>query len=145
MFSLLGGAYLGWALGANDASNVFGTAVGAKIIKFRTAAVLCAVAVVVGAALQGGAGIHTLSGLAVQTTTTLVIVSVSAALTVTIMTFLNLPISTWVRRRPELLRGALDRLAEADVIRRPRRASFTNEQAWALLLLDRWMTQSGAI
>lgn len=94
MFSLLGGLYLGWALGANDASNVFGTAVGAKIISFRNAAILCAVAVVIGAALQGQSGIHTLSGLTVQTTTTLVIVSVSAAVTVTLMTFLGLPIST---------------------------------------------------
>lgn len=94
MVTLLGGLYLGWALGANDASNVFGTAVGAKIISFRNAAILCAVAVIAGAALQGEAGIHTLSGLTTQTTTTLVIVSVSAAITVTLMTFLGLPIST---------------------------------------------------
>ncbi|MBT3273373.1 MAG: inorganic phosphate transporter [Spirochaetales bacterium] len=94
MFSLLGGVYLGWALGANDASNVFGTAVGARIIKFRNAAFLCAAAVIAGAALQGEAGIHTLSGLTVQNTTSLLIVSVSAAITVTIMTFLKLPIST---------------------------------------------------
>ena len=63
MVLLLGGLYLGWALGANDASNVFGTAVGAKIISFRQAAVLCALALIAGAALQGEAGIHTLSGL----------------------------------------------------------------------------------
>jgi len=29
MFSLLGGIFLGWSLGANDAGNVFGSAVGA--------------------------------------------------------------------------------------------------------------------
>ena len=94
VIALLGGLYLGWALGANDASNVFGTAVGARIISFRHAAILCAVAVIAGAALQGEAGIHTLSGLTTQTRTTLVIVSVSAALTVTLMTFIGLPIST---------------------------------------------------
>ena len=94
MITLLGGVYLGWALGANDASNVFGTAVGAKIISFRRAAILCAIAVVAGAALQGEAGIATLSGLTTQTRATLTIVTVSAALTVTIMTIIGLPIST---------------------------------------------------
>ena len=94
MLILLGGLYLGWALGANDASNVFGTAVGAKIIPFRRAAILCAAAAVIGAALQGKAGIHTLSGLTEQTPLTLTIVTVSAAVTVTIMTFIGLPIST---------------------------------------------------
>lgn len=94
MFTLLGGLFLGWALGANDASNVFGTAVGAKIIPFRRAAIICAIAVVAGAALQGEAGIDTLSGLTAQTPTTITIVTVSAAVTVTIMTALGLPIST---------------------------------------------------
>jgi PiT family inorganic phosphate transporter len=94
VLSLLGGIYLGWALGANDASNVFGTAVGARIISFRVAALLCSIAVIAGAALQGGAGIHTLSGLTEQTIKTLAIVSVAAAATVTLMTLLGLPIST---------------------------------------------------
>ena len=94
MYSLLGGVYLGWALGANDAANVFGTAVGSRIISFRRAAILCAVAVIVGAALQGQGGIRTLSGLTEQTPATLVIVSVSAGITVTLMTFVGLPIST---------------------------------------------------
>ena len=94
MFPLLGGVYLGWALGANDAANVFGTAVGTRIISFRNAAVLCALAVLAGAVLQGEGGIKTLSGLTQQTTTTLVITSVCAALTVTLMTVLRLPIST---------------------------------------------------
>ncbi|MCD4824443.1 MAG: inorganic phosphate transporter family protein [Phycisphaerae bacterium] len=94
MLPLTGGLYLGWALGANDASNVFGTAVASRIISFRKAAVLCAVAVVVGAMLQGESGIHTLSGLTAQTMTTLVIVSVAAAFSVTLMTILRLPIST---------------------------------------------------
>ena len=32
---LAGGIFLGWALGANDAANVFGTAVASRIITFR--------------------------------------------------------------------------------------------------------------
>ncbi len=57
----------------------------------------------------------------------------------------NLPIRRWVARRPRLLRVALDRLADAGIIRRPRALGFTGEQAWALLTLDRWMTSSGAL
>ena len=94
MVSLLGGVYLGWALGANDAANVFGTAVGSRIITFRRAAILCAVALVAGAVLQGQGGIRTLSELTVQTPSTLVIVSVSAGITVTLMTIFGFPIST---------------------------------------------------
>jgi asparagine synthase (glutamine-hydrolysing) len=57
----------------------------------------------------------------------------------------NLPIRRWVARRPRMLSDALDRLAEAGIIRRPLAVSFTGEQAWALLTLDRWMTSSGAL
>ena len=94
MLGLAGGVYLGWALGANDAANFFGTAVGSGVISFRRASVLCALAVLAGAALQGQAGIQTLSGLTEQTMTTLIIVSVSAAITITMMTMFGLPIST---------------------------------------------------
>jgi len=38
MWYLLSGIYLGGTLGANDAANIFGTAVVTKAIKFKTAA-----------------------------------------------------------------------------------------------------------
>ena len=94
MLSLSGGIYLGWALGGNDAANVFGTAVGSRIIRMRDATILCAVAVLLGALLEGGAGIETLRGLTHQTHATLAIVTFSAAFTVTLMTLFRLPIST---------------------------------------------------
>ncbi len=94
MLPLLGGMYLGWALGANDTANVFGTAVASKIVTFRKAALICGVAIVLGAVLQGRRGIHTLSGLTEHTSTTLIIVTFVAAATVTMMTLLRLPIST---------------------------------------------------
>jgi len=94
MIPLLGGIYIGWGVGANDASNVFGTAVGAGIIRYRNAAVLCASAIILGAILQGEKGIETLSSLTEQNDKTLLIVSMSAAFTVTVMTILGLPIST---------------------------------------------------
>lgn len=43
MVSLLGGIFLGWSLEANDAANVFGTAVSSRMLRFGTAAVLAAV------------------------------------------------------------------------------------------------------
>jgi len=93
MLPLTGGLYLGWALGANDAANVFGTAVASRIITFRKASILCAIAIIIGAVFQGEGGIHTLSGLTTQTHMSILVVSVSAAVTVTLMTIMRLPIS----------------------------------------------------
>lgn len=94
MLPLSGGLYVGWALGANDAANVFGTAVASRIVTFRKASILCALAVILGAMLQGANGIKTLSGLTDQSTATLLIVSLATAVTITLMTLLSLPIST---------------------------------------------------
>lgn len=94
MFSLLGGVFLGWSLGANDASNVFGTAVSSKMLRFWTAACLAAAFVVLGALLSGQAGIETLQGLTDFNIEQAVISSVAAALTVTLMTLFGLPVST---------------------------------------------------
>ena len=94
MLSLLGGVFLGWSLGANDASNVFGSAVASRMLKFWTAAVLASVFVLLGALLQGQAGIETLKGLTQFTLEQAVVSSVAAATTVSIMTILGLPVST---------------------------------------------------
>jgi len=93
MFSLLGGVFLGWSLGSNDASNVFGTAVSSRMLKFWTAAVLASIFVVIGAIVGGRPGIETLKGLTSIRLDQAVISSVAAALTVTIMTVLKLPVS----------------------------------------------------
>jgi len=93
MISLLSGIFLGWSLGANDASNAFGTAVTSKMLRFRTAAVLAAVCVIAGALLEGQSGIETLKGLTRLTPHQAVVSSVAAAVTVTIMTLLGLPVS----------------------------------------------------
>jgi len=94
MLSLLGGIFLGWSLGANDAFNVFGSAVAARMVKFRTAAILASVFVLLGALLEGQAGIETLKGLTPLNLEQAVVSSVAAAVTVTIMTILSLPVST---------------------------------------------------
>ena len=49
----LTGFYVGWNIGANDAANCIGTAVGARIVSFRKAALLMAAFVILGGVLQG--------------------------------------------------------------------------------------------
>lgn len=94
MFSLLSGIFLGWSLGANDASNAFGSAVSARMVKYWTAAILASVFVILGALLEGQAGIETLQSLTPMTLKKAVISSIAAAVAVTMMTFLGLPVST---------------------------------------------------
>ena len=55
---LSSGLFLGWSLGANDAANIFGTAVGTKMVRFQTAALVASVFVVLGAVsgVSGAAG-----------------------------------------------------------------------------------------
>ncbi len=94
MLALGGGVFLGWSLGANDAANVFGTAVSARVIRFGTAAVIAAVAVVAGACLEGRAGIETLAAVSTGDLRTAFLSSICAGLTVAAMTLARLPVST---------------------------------------------------
>ena len=61
---LLSGLFMGWSLGTNDAANAFGTAVSTRVIKYRTAVIIIAILVIVGAFLQGEGNIGKLSELA---------------------------------------------------------------------------------
>lgn len=94
MFRLISGIFLGWSLGANDSANVFGTAVASRVIKFSVAATITAIFVIAGSVLQGAGGMDTLSGLTDQNLNSAFISSLAAALTVTVMTYLSLPVST---------------------------------------------------
>jgi PiT family inorganic phosphate transporter len=94
MFSLLGGIFMGWSLGANDASNIFGTAVASRMIKFWTAAILASLFVILGALISGQAGIETLQGLTSFNLSQAIVASVAAALSVTIMTLVGWPVSS---------------------------------------------------
>jgi PiT family inorganic phosphate transporter len=94
MFRLLSGIFMGWSLGANDSANIFGTAVFSRMVKFKTALIWLCIFIILGSMLQGAAGMHTLSGLVKQNLNTAFITALAAALTVTVMTFLNLPVST---------------------------------------------------
>ena len=83
LFFLSSGLFLGWSLGANDAANVFGTAVGSRMIRFKTAALICSVFVVIGAVSSGAGASHTLGKLgAVDTLAGAFTVALSAAASV---------------------------------------------------------------
>lgn len=92
---LSSGLFLGWSLGANDAANIFGTAVGTRMIKFKTAAIVASIFVIIGAVVQGAGASGTLDKLGnVSTLAAAFTVALSAALTVFWMTRLKLPVST---------------------------------------------------
>ena len=97
-FFVSSGAFLGWSLGANDASNAFGIAVTTRVIKFSTAVVLCAIFVIIGALVNGHAGINNVGDYAfssgIQTAMGAFLVMLSAGLIVTLMTVLGMPVST---------------------------------------------------
>lgn len=97
-WTLLSGAFLGWTLGANDAGNIFGTAVSTKVISYKKAVTIIAIFVIIGAYVDGGKGISELGNYAynggVDTSIAAFYVMLSAALTVMTMTICKIPVST---------------------------------------------------
>ncbi|HVN58005.1 MAG TPA: inorganic phosphate transporter [Bacteroidales bacterium] len=95
LFFLTSGLFLGWSLGANDASHVFGSAVGSRMVSFRKAAVIASVFVILGSVIQGGGAAHTLGKLggvnAIGGSFTL---ALAAAITLYVMTKFSLPVSS---------------------------------------------------
>jgi len=94
-FFLSAGLFMGWSLGANDAANIFGTAVGTKMIRFTTAAIICSIFVILGAVVGGTGTSDTLGELgAINAIAGAFAVTASAAFTVMMMTRRGLPVST---------------------------------------------------
>ena len=94
LWPIMGGLFLGWALGANHVANIFGTAVASRVITYRLACLLCGVGVIAGAYFQGEAGIATYRELADQTMLTILVATIATALCITAMTRLGLPVCT---------------------------------------------------
>jgi PiT family inorganic phosphate transporter len=92
---LSSGLFLGWSLGGNHAANVFGTAVATKVVRFRTAALVASIFVILGSVIEGAGGAVTLGKLgAVNAMGGAFTVTLATALAVTFMTQLKLPVST---------------------------------------------------
>jgi len=92
---LTSGLFLGWALGANHLGNVFGAAVGARMIKWRTAAILCSICVILGAVISGSGPTQTLGKLgSINALPGAFMTALSAGFAVFLMTKFGLPVST---------------------------------------------------
>ncbi len=92
---LSSGLFLGWSLGANDAANIFGTAVGTRMVRFATAALISSVFVILGAVISGAGASHTLGKLgSISTLPGAFTAALAAALSVYLMTQRGLPVST---------------------------------------------------
>ena len=94
MFFLFAAVYLGWALGANDTANVFGTGVANELISYRSAVILTAGFVILGAVIEGPKMMATVGQFTPLNLHTSFIAVLSAAIIVTLMTSIKLPVST---------------------------------------------------
>jgi PiT family inorganic phosphate transporter len=94
-FYLSSGLFLGWSLGANDAANIFGTAVGTKMVRFKTAASIASLFIIIGAVFSGSGTTETLEKLgAVNAIAGSFTVAFATALSIVWMTKTKLPVST---------------------------------------------------
>jgi PiT family inorganic phosphate transporter len=93
MWRLLSGVFLGWTLGANDAANVFGTGVTTGIVRYRTAILLTAIFVMLGALLEGPKCMRIVGELSRLLPKDAFSCTVAAAITMTLMTYLAIPAS----------------------------------------------------
>lgn len=95
LFFLSSGLFLGWSLGANDTANIFGTAVGTKMVKFKTAALIASVFIILGAVYSGAGTTETLGELgSVNALAGAFMVALSAALSVYWMVRSGINVST---------------------------------------------------
>lgn len=95
LFFLSSGLFLGWSLGANDGANIFGTAVGTKMIKFRTAAIISSVFVILGAVIAGSGASQTLNKLgSIDAIPGAFMAALAAALTIYLMVKAHISVST---------------------------------------------------
>ncbi len=94
MIYVLPSIFLGWALGANDAANVFGPSVASGLVPYRKATIVSAIFVVIGAVVGGAAGLETIGSLSTGDVVEGALSVLSAAISVAIMTYFGLPVST---------------------------------------------------
>jgi PiT family inorganic phosphate transporter len=91
---LSGGLFLGWAVGANVAANIFATAFAARMVRFTTVVKLSVVFVVLGGVLNGPAGMDTLNTLGgVGSLPAAFTVAFASAVAITCMSAAGLPVS----------------------------------------------------
>jgi PiT family inorganic phosphate transporter len=93
MWKLLSGVFLGWCLGTNDSASLFGTGVSTGIVKYRTAVLLAAFFVLLGALLEGPKCMGTLGELSRPLPVEAFFCTLASAIIMAIMINLGIPSS----------------------------------------------------
>lgn len=93
MWKLCGGIFLGWGLGSNDFANIFGASVAAGLVRYRTAVLLCACFLLLGACIEGPKCMATIGHFTKLSATTAFVCTMSSAVVISILTYLALPAS----------------------------------------------------
>ena len=93
-FVYLSSIFMGWSLGANDAANIFGTGVVTRAIRFRTAAILLSIFVILGSIIEGQKPMETVGYFTGLDINSALLATIVAALVVTGMTYFGIPVST---------------------------------------------------
>ena len=95
LFFISSGLFLGWSLGASDASNIFGTAVATRMIRFKTAAAIASLFIIIGAVHAGAGGAETLGQLgSINTLPGAFMSALSAAIAISWSVKISMPVST---------------------------------------------------
>ncbi len=94
MWTLIGGVFLGWGLGSNDSANIFGTGVAARVLTYRTATILIAIFVVIGALLEGYKSMGIVGEMSTMSHMAAFMAAFAAGLCVATFSYLSLPVST---------------------------------------------------
>ena len=94
MWTVIGGVFLGWGLGTNDAANIFGTGVAARVLTYRTATILISIFVVIGAFFEGYKSMGTVGEMSTMSHTAAFMAAFAAGLCVATFSYLSLPVAT---------------------------------------------------
>lgn len=94
MWTLIGGVFLGWGLGTNDAANIFGTGVAARVLTYRTATILISIFVVIGAFFEGYKSMGTVGDMSTLSHMAAFISAFAAGVCVATFSYLSLPVAT---------------------------------------------------
>ena len=95
LFFLSSALFFGWTFGANNMSTVFGTAIGTRMLSFKTAAIIASILIVLGAVFSGAGVSNTLQNLGqITTLPAAFITTLSAAVSLFLMAKVGLPVSS---------------------------------------------------
>jgi len=94
VWTLIGGVFLGWGLGSNDSANIFGTGVAARVLTYRTATILIAIFVVIGALFEGYKSMGIVGEMSTMSHMAAFMAAFAAGLCVAIFSYLSLPVET---------------------------------------------------